>query len=603
MKLNSYAGLLRRDRKFIKLEFVNIFKKMRFSSERPALLSGCFVFLFIFGLFFGETVFGASSASVLYEKARTSYHSLLKSESNMQRRDRWMAVIQKFEVLQRRYSGSHEGYKASFTIGDLYQRLYAISQRGKDLDRALEYYRKTIEDFKPGRLTDDALLKQGEIYLEQRKYASALESFKVIRQKFSDGDMIAQAQKRISEVRPLVPVRSAESEQAPRTSGATLKKIEYTVGLDSVRVVVHANRPISFSQGRLPDRVYLDFEQTQLAADVKRKFKVESRFLKGIRLSQFGPDTSRLVFDLSVVNNLKVGAWQEESRLIVELSREKTHRTKVVSKPVVPIVRKKVKSVRRVPPKAVAKKSVPTSEAALCRASNCLIVVDAGHGGKDLGAKGHGGLLEKDVNLAIALRLRDILKSRYKYSVVLSRGDDTFLSLEKRGAIANKKNADVFVSVHANAAERRGAYGVETYYLGDGKSEQAQETAARENREYLARESEDLEDEAERKETQLILADLMGARKMQDSGALAGTVQKRLVQSMSKKYSKIKNLGAKQGSFFVLHAPSMPSILVEVGFVTNPREERRLKQSAYLDSLAVSIAQGIAEYIRDERPI
>jgi N-acetylmuramoyl-L-alanine amidase len=285
-----------------------------------------------------------------------------------------------------------------------------------------------------------------------------------------------------------------------------------------------------------------------------------------------------------MVDNLKVGAWQEESRLIVELSREKTHRTKVAPKPVVPIVREKVKSVRRVPPQTVAKKSVP------------LIVVDAGHGGKDLGAKGHGGLLEKDVNLAIALRLRDILKSRYKYSVVLSRGDDTFLSLEKRGAIANKKNADVFVSVHANAAERRGAYGVETYYLGDGKSEQAQETAARENREDLARKSED-------KQTQLILADLMGASKMKDSGALAGTVQKRLVQSMSKKYSKIKNLGAKQGSFFVLHAPKMPSILVEVGFVTNPREERRLKQNAYLDRLAASIAQGIAEYIRGERPM
>jgi N-acetylmuramoyl-L-alanine amidase len=505
-----------------------------------------------------------------------------------------MAVIQKFEVLQQRYSGSHESYKASFTIGDLYQRLYAISQRGRDLDRALRYYRKTIEDFKPGRLTDDALLRQGEIYLEQRKYASALESFKIIRQKFSGGDMITQAQKRISEVRPLVPVRSAESKQAPRTSGATLKKIEYTVGLDSVRVVVHANRPISFSQGRLPDRVYLDFEQTQLAADVKRKFEVGSRFLKGIRLSQFGPDTSRLVFDLSMVDNLKVGAWQEESRLIVELSREKTHRTKVVSKPVVPIVRKKGKSVRRVPPKAVAKKSVP------------LIVVDAGHGGKDLGAKGHGGLLEKDVNLAIALRLRDILKSRYKYSVVLSRGDDTFLSLEERGVIANKKNADcrseinrrtcIFVSVHANAAERRGAYGVETYYLGAGKSEQARETAARENREDLARKSEN-------KTIQTIMADMKGATKMNNSSALAGTVQKRLVQSMSKKYSKIKNLGAKQGSFFVLHAPSMPSILVEVGFVTNPREERRLKQSAYLDSLAVSIAQGIAEYIQDERPM
>jgi N-acetylmuramoyl-L-alanine amidase len=507
-----------------------------------------------------------------------------------------MAVIQKFEVLQRRYSGSHEAYKASFTIGDLYQRLYAISQRGKDLDRALGHYRKTIEDFKPGRLTDDALLRQGEIYLEQRKYASALESFRIIRQKFSSGDVIAQAQKRISEVRPLVPVRSAENKQVPRTSGATIKKIEYTVELDLVRVVVHANRPIYYSENRLPDRVYWDFEQTQLAADVKRKFEVGSRFLKRIRLSQFGPDTSRLVFDLNTMDNLKVGTSLKESRLTVELSPVKTHRTKVASKPVVPIVRKKVKSVRRVPPKAVAKKSIPTSEAALCRASNCLIVVDAGHGGKDLGAKGHGGLLEKDVNLAIALRLRDILRSRYKYSVVLSRGDDTFLSLEERGVIANKKNADIFVSVHANAAERRGAYGVETYYLGAGKSEQAQETAARENREYLARKSEN-------KMVQTIMADMKGATKMNNSSALAGTVQNRLVQYMSKKYSKIKNLRAKQGSFFVLHAPKMASILVEVGFVTNAREERRLKQNAYLDRLAASIAQGIAEYIRGERPM
>jgi N-acetylmuramoyl-L-alanine amidase len=95
----------------------------------------------------------------------------------------------------------------------------------------------------------------------------------------------------------------------------------------------------------------------------------------------------------------------------------------------------------------------------------------------------------------------------------------------------------------------------------------------------------------------------MGTTKTNNSAALAGTVQKRLVQSMSKKYSKIKDRGAEQGSFFVLHAPKMPSILVEVGFVTNSREERRLKQNAYLDSLAVSIAQGIAEYIRDERPI
>ena len=120
-----------------------------------------------------------------------------------------------------------------------------------------------------------------------------------------------------------------------------------------------------------------------------------------------------------------------------------------------------------------------------------LIVVDAGHGGKDLGAQGNRGLKEKGVNLAIALRLKDILQSRYKYKVILTRSDDTFIPLPGRGKIANDNDAKVFVSVHANAAQRHAAHGIETYHLGRGHSEDAKKTAARENGVWIKSESED----------------------------------------------------------------------------------------------------------------
>ena len=574
---------------------------MRFISQKYIPGVHFLVVFLVFGLFSAEKVLGATSAPVVYAEASASYHSLLQSESRMQRRDQWTAVIRKFKAIPRGFPSTREAYKATFTIGDLYQRLYAISRRDKDLDRSLEYYRKTIEDFKSDRLSDDALLRQGEIYFSRGKYAAALEAFQAIPRKFPQGDVVAQAKKRISETRLRVHSETRSRVQTrlavskPVSNTIILKKIDYTTGSDSVRVVAYASHPVSFSQGRLsnPDRVYFDFERTQLGADAKREFKVESRFLKGIRLSQFDARNSRLVFDLNAVGNLKVGAWQEGSRLIIELRDENPRVAKAVSMkpvdpghpsvPAIPVVRKKVQTPRKVLKKAATKSEAP------------LIVVDAGHGGKDIGARGRRGLLEKEVNLAIALRLKDILKFRHKYRVILTRKDDTFISLEGRGKIANKKNAGIFVSIHANAAKRRGAHGIETYYLGIGKSEQAQETAARENGALVKSVKDD--------QVQQILASLISTTKINDSSRLASRIQDRLYRSMKKKYSGVKNLGVKEGPFFVLHDTNMASVLVEVGFLTNTREESRLKQSAYLDRLANSIAQGIAEYIRERGPM
>ena len=536
----------------------------------------------------------------------------------MHRRDQWISIIRKFGLVYKKHFPSNEAYKAIFTTGDLYEQLYSISRRDKDLDEALEAYKKTVKEFKPGRLTDDALYRQGEIFFNRGEYDAALNSFEKVLTLLPKGDVVAKARSRIPHVKSFVSTSyvakkvffkktkkniSRLNKNSSLTVGKKLilEKINYTVGSDSVRVEVHTNEAVTFSQGRLsePERVYINFNETQLADSVTKNIKIGSRFLKGLRLSQFDKKNTRLVFDLNESNNIKIGVWPEGSKLFIELSDEKLPKMKLVSKPKVFVKSKNIAPVKKnKSKKELSKVAVKVSKNRSFLLDNKkapLIVIDAGHGGKDLGAKGHRGLREKDVNLAIALRLKDVLKSRYKYRVILTRKNDIFIPLPGRGKIANDSNADVFISVHANAASRRGAHGIETYYLGSGHNEEAKATAARENGKLVKSVKDD--------QTQEILASMISTTKINKSSRLASSIQSQLYQSMRKKYSGIKNLGVKEGPFFVLHDTNMASILVEVGFVTNLREESRLKQSSYLDRLASSIAKGIAKFVQDFDPM
>ena len=602
---------------------------MRFFLQKFFSANLLLLFFLSAQLIFGGIAFAASSpASIDYEKARASYQSFFKSKKGMDRRDRWISIIKKFESVYKNHFPSNEAYKAIFTTGDLYEQLFSISRRDKDLDAALEAYQKTVKEFKPDRLTDDALYRQGEIFFSRGKYVAALNSFEKVSTLIPKGDVAAKARSRIPNVRSFVPkgdlVKQVSLKETKNTSYSKenssltggkkliLKKIDYKVGSDSFRVVVYTSEAVTFSQGRLskPERVYINFKETQLADSVAKEIKIGSRFLKGLRLSQLDKENTRLVVDLNESNNLKIGVWSEGHKLFVELSNKKAPDVKVASKSKIPFTKKiaskpkipsnkavnfdkKVKhnkEAKKVAVKVSKKRSLP-----VIKKKWPLIVVDAGHGGNDLGAKGYRGIQEKNVNLAIALRLKDVLTSRYKYRVILTRGDDTFIPLPGRGKIANDNNADVFVSVHANAAPRRAAHGIETYYLGQGHSEEAKATAARENGKLVRSVKDD--------QTQEILASMISTTKMNKSSRLAGNIQNQLYQSMRKKYSGVKNLGVKEGPFFVLHDTNMASVLVEVGFVTNPREESRLKQSSYLDRLASSIAKGVSKFVQDSDPM
>ncbi|MHB8418649.1 MAG: N-acetylmuramoyl-L-alanine amidase [Myxococcales bacterium] len=220
------------------------------------------------------------------------------------------------------------------------------------------------------------------------------------------------------------------------------------------------------------------------------------------------------------------------------------------------------------------------------------VVIDAGHGGHDSGAIGPGGTREKDVTLAIALKLAEDLRAK-GLEVLLTRDGDRFVSLEERARFANEHKADLFVSLHANANTDRRQRGVETYFLNVTSDRYAIRLAARENQ-ASERSVSDL---------QLILADLATKSNVEESHQLADRVQRSLVDGLAGKQQRERNLGVKHALFYVLLGVKMPAILVESAFVSNPAEEKRLASGLFQDEVARDVAAGIEKFVRDRREL
>lgn len=219
------------------------------------------------------------------------------------------------------------------------------------------------------------------------------------------------------------------------------------------------------------------------------------------------------------------------------------------------------------------------------------IVLDAGHGGHDPGAIGVTGLAEKDVVLDVTLRVARLCEERLGVKVILSRDDDRFVTLRDRTSFANRQRADLFVSIHANAHRETSQSGVETYFL----SSEATDNAARQ---VAAQENGVVQLEkpgaaARMDIVKTILWDLAQSEFQVESSQLAEIVQDSITRSL-----KLPSRGVKQAGFYVLGGAAMPAILIEIGFVTNPAEERKLRDGRYRDDIAHAIFAGLAEYKR-----
>jgi N-acetylmuramoyl-L-alanine amidase len=248
---------------------------------------------------------------------------------------------------------------------------------------------------------------------------------------------------------------------------------------------------------------------------------------------------------------------------------------------------KVAKSVDAVPARA----AVPTAdgETSLVRALGLKIgriVIDAGHGGHDSGTLGVDGIEEKDVVLDVALRLGKLLHDRLGSEIIYTRSDDTFIPLETRTAIANKAQADLFLSIHANSSSDESARGVETYYLNFTSSPDALETAARENA---------VSDQSIHQLSDLVKKIAL-KDKIAESREFAGDVEQSLYGGLQKGNTGLKDRGVKKAPFVVLIGANMPSILAEISFVTNEKDAKQLREPEYRQRVAESLYKGVARY-------
>ena len=351
------------------------------------------------------------------------------------------------------------------------------------------------------------------------------------------------------------------------------------------RVVIDIDGEVPHRVGRLhyPDRLYIDLLGAQLAPKLQaRAPEVADPILTGVRAAQRQPNVVRVVLDCKTLGDYHVFTMGDPYRLVIDIKGDGGGTAAQTSPPPPPLRQEATEAERNrgrsVPPAA-------PKHASSARAPRWHIVIDPGHGGKDPGATGPSGLMEKDVVLDIAKRLRDLVQQEPQWRVALTRDTDVFIPLEERTAMANSGGADLFVSIHANAAERADAHGIETYFLDFASDEQSLRVAARENATTLSKVSD----------LQLILRDLLMTSKRNESSLLAGSVQQALVQAPGGKNGR--DLGVKHAPFLVLMGAEMPAILVETGFISNPGEERKMADPKYRAQAARAIFEGIKEYL------
>jgi N-acetylmuramoyl-L-alanine amidase len=215
------------------------------------------------------------------------------------------------------------------------------------------------------------------------------------------------------------------------------------------------------------------------------------------------------------------------------------------------------------------------------------IVIDPGHGGHDTGTIGPTGLMEKDVVLDVALRLKKLIEEKAGAEVIMTRSDDTFVPLEERTAIANEKGADLFISIHANASRDRRARGIETYFLNFTSNPEALEVAAREN----ATTQESVH------QLQDLIKKIVLTEKIEESQDFATHVQREVYARLRNTTGAGKNRGVKKAPFVVLIGANMPSVLAEISFLTNPQDERLLKKGEHRNRIAEALYRGIEHYV------
>lgn len=590
-----------------------------------------FAFLFCFFLL-PAPVFGDASEAA-YGKAKDGYTRLVNSPQKKLHRDQWEPVIKAFAAVAENHPQGTRGADGLFMAARATRELYDVSRNPGDAGAAVRLFERVAENHPASSLADDALFAAGVIYetlLEQKDLAYL--RYQAVVERYPEGDMLSQARSRAVALIAFAPPPSATPPPAPAppvavatemlaeppapdsagsvaatpsavlpaAGEALLTGVRYWSKPGYTRIVVDLEGTPEFTANVLPadttsgmpPRIYLDIKKVRPAANLTENMQVDDGLLRQVRAARFDPTTMRVVLDLVAYHSYKTFTLPDPYRIVVDVYGDEKAVLSAAPEAelrAAPPAEKKPGPPPESSPAGVAKKPVEVPRKASISgpaAGLRRIVVDAGHGGKDPGAIGPSGLQEKNITLAMAKLLKTELERELGCQVILTRDRDVFIPLEERTAIANKVGADLFISVHANASHNKSAYGVETYYLNFSKNDKAAAVAARENGISL-KQVGDLE---------LILFDLMANAKINESSRLAAEIQNSLVRDLKREYPDVRDLGVKQGPFYVLVGATMPSVLVEAAFISHKREETRLASREFQQQTSAAIVKGVLNY-------
>ena len=548
-----------------------------------------------------------------FNQAREAYDQVKLSDDPL----KWQVLGQRFMALYTSHPQSPLAPKCLFWAGRVNGEAYAKFKRNDDMTRAINAYGILMQKFPTSNLADDAQFNIAELYKAKGDLKQAYLEYLKVTTDFPKGDMrptaLSEANKLEAKLNkpndgnlPVITTPPPITPPPPTPKVSKINEIRQWSVPGYARVVLNLENPTPYSTRLLRSgldtsgekSVQLDLSHAQLGSGIKAINPVADGLLKAVSYSD-DKDQVKVLITLKDLVSYKVFTLDNPFRLVVDcFSAEHEQLAQNTQSAAQPSAGDKPPGGDKpgtAKPPASTTYQVPRGQAqndpnqiglaAQLGLQVRTVVLDPGHGGKDPGAV-NGKLQEK----AITLKLAQLVSAKLqKYlpncKVLLTRTKDVFIPLEERTAFANTKGADLFVSIHVNAAASNKLNGIETYFLNLATDEDAMRVAARENA-TTQRSLNDL---------QTILNDLMLNSKVNESNRLARMVHKGMLDSVKSKY-KVNDLKVKQAPFYVLIGARMPAILCEVGFISNSTDRQRLTTDAYLNLLAEGIAKGIVNY-------
>ncbi len=558
-----------------------------------------------------------------YEEASKSYYLLLEDKTFGNNITNWQVTIDQFSQITKEHPNFIEAPKSLYNIGKLYHALFNLYGDKKYLQKANQVYNILIDAYPNTYLADDALIQIANISAKYLKdYLKAVNAYNLLIDEYPDSSFIKEARQSLS----LLMKKGDSANQAKKGKSKTLAKpnpsqTDTTTTHQSLIVIKDLQRwaeddwsriilqvsslaPYKYNtteadkKGKV--RFYIDLLDSVISKNIKIFNLAKDNTIDGLEISQFAPKIVRVVINLNERHNIKVYDFENHNqyKIVIDITSA-THKRDITKKN--NFTKQSLANFKNATTKLSASKSKKTNkktnpppaptEPEVVSISKALglkvrtVVIDAGHGGKDPGAI-KGKLYEKDIVLKLALKVKQAMaKINPNIKVVLTRSKDDFIILEDRTTIANRHQGDLFISLHANSSENLDAIGAETYVLSLTTNQASLRLAAIENLSSL-KSINQLQD---------VLQKVAVNDKQQESKRLASMIQASLFKQPLIKENSV-DLGVKQAPFIVLIGASMPSVLVEVGFLSNDRERQQLQTQSYLDAIAKGIAEAISSY-------